>query len=118
MLASPKELGISEDHEGILEITAEDAYKKPKAGDQFVEYFGLDDFVVDCENKMFTHRPDCFGNLGVARELAGISGLKFVSPEWYLRTPRFGSSSKLPLRVKVESKNVSRFMAVALKIFR
>ena len=115
MLASPKELGISDDHEGILEITGEGAYKKPKAGDPFVEYFGLDDLVVDCENKMFTHRPDCFGNLGVARELAGISGLKFVSPEWYLKTPKFGSSSKLPFRIKVESDLVPRFMAVALE---
>jgi phenylalanyl-tRNA synthetase beta chain len=115
MLASPKELGISEDHDGILEITAKDAYKKPKTGDHFVDYFGLDDLIVNCENKMFTHRPDCFGNLGVARELAGISGLKFVSPDWYLKTPKFGSSSKLPFRIKVESKNVPRFMAVALE---
>ena len=54
--------------------------------------------------------PDCFGNLGVARELAGITGKKFVSPEWYLKTPKFAASSKLPFRVKVESKQVPRFI--------
>ncbi len=42
------------------------------------------DIVIDIENKMFTHRPDCFGMLGIARELAGIQHLVFRSPKWYL----------------------------------
>src|SRR5262249_34518968 len=33
--------------------------------------------------KMFTHRPDLFGQLGVAREIAGITSQKFSSPDWY-----------------------------------
>jgi phenylalanyl-tRNA synthetase beta chain len=53
-------------------------------GTPFVELFGLDDLILDIENKMFTHRPDCFGQLGVARELAGIQGKAFKSPDWYL----------------------------------
>lgn len=81
MMASSSELGISEDHAGILEVPAE---IKPVTGSPLTDYFGLDDYVIDCENKMFTHRPDCFGVLGVARELAGISGLEFRSPDWYL----------------------------------
>lgn len=87
MMASAHELGISEDHSGIVEVTTEDAGKEPIPGEPLINYFGLDDFVIDCENKMFTHRPDCFGNLGVARELAGISGLKFESPDWYRDEP-------------------------------
>jgi phenylalanyl-tRNA synthetase beta chain len=85
MMASASELGISEDHSGIVEVTSEDAGREPIPGEPLTNYFGLDDFVIDCENKMFTHRPDCFGVLGVARELAGISGLKFISPGWYLK---------------------------------
>lgn len=118
MLASPSELGLSDDHDGILELTADSVGKQPseklKNGNPFSVY-GLDDLIINCENKMFTHRPDCFGNLGVARELAGISGKKFVSPDWYLKAPKFSASSKLPFRVKVESKLVSRFMAVAIE---
>lgn len=123
MLASPSELGISDDHDGILELTELDVQSPEsrvqskntiKPGDSFVS-LGFDDLVVNCENKMFTHRPDCFGNLGVARELAGISGKKFVSPDWYLKSPKFVASSKLPFRVKVEGKLVPRFMAVAME---
>lgn len=84
MLASPKELGINDDHDGILDISDVEIGHNPKPGEPITNYYGLDDFIIDCENKMFTHRPDCFGNIGVARELAGISGLNFKSPDWYL----------------------------------
>lgn len=99
MLASAAELGISEDHNGILEVIASEIGRDPVPGEPLVGLFGLDDFVIDCENKMFTHRPDCFGNLGVARELAGISGLKFSSPEWYLKIPEFKEVHDLELTV-------------------
>lgn len=79
MLASPKELALGESHEGILVID-EDI----KPGTDFAEYFGLqDDAIIEIENKMLTHRPDGFGYLGLAREIAGIQHLAFKSPEWY-----------------------------------
>lgn len=101
MLASSSELGISDDHEGILEITEDD---KEKPGQAFKELYGLDDVVIDCENKMFTHRPDCFGILGVGRELAGITGKAFVSPKWYCDTAKhlgtgFKSNNTVPEKV-------------------
>ncbi len=115
MLASPKELAISEEHDGILELTEQDAGREPKIGESITHYFGLDDFVIDCENKMFTHRPDCFGNLGVARELAGISGLKFESPKWYLNLPIFESPDKLPMKVENNATELSsRFTVVTM----
>ncbi len=76
MLASPKELGLSDNHAGIAEID-----KDVRPGTLFAEAYELkNDVVLDIENKMFTHRPDCFGFLGIARELAGIQGKKFTSP--------------------------------------
>ncbi|MFT4532475.1 MAG: phenylalanyl-tRNA synthetase beta chain [Candidatus Saccharimonadales bacterium] len=87
MLASPKELDISDEHDGILDMSDSDGDAVPKPGEPISNYYGLNDFIVDCENKMFTHRPDCFGNMGVAREIAGIFGLKYVSPEWYTTDP-------------------------------
>jgi phenylalanyl-tRNA synthetase beta chain len=80
MLASPAELAFSDNHDGILEIT-----EPAKPGTPFKELYGLDDTIIDIENKMFTHRPDCFGMLGVARELAGIQDKPFKSPHWYLQ---------------------------------
>jgi phenylalanyl-tRNA synthetase beta chain len=78
MLASPRELGINDDHEGILEIE-EDV----QPGTPFKNLYDLDDTILEIENKMFTHRPDGFGHLGVAREIAGIQHKAFTSPSWY-----------------------------------
>ena len=57
MLGSPAELAIGDNHDGILEI---DLPSKP--GESFAKLYGLDDYIIDIENKMFTHRPDCFGH--------------------------------------------------------
>lgn len=112
MLASAHELGISDDHSGLLELNEENVGKMPVAGDAFSKYLGLDDLVIDCENKMFTHRPDCFGNLGVSRELSGINGLNFKSPDWYLNSLVNNQTSRLNFVSKNEiTKLVPRFMA-------
>jgi phenylalanyl-tRNA synthetase beta chain len=79
MLASASELGLSDDHSGIVEL------EEGKAGDDFAKTYGLDDYIIDIENKMFTHRPDLFGILGVAREIAGIDHKAFKSPDWYVK---------------------------------
>lgn len=80
MLASPRELGMNDDHSSILEVGEDVALGTP-----FKQLYNLDDIVLDIENKMFTHRPDCFGQLGVARELAGIQHKPFHSPKWYTK---------------------------------
>lgn len=119
MLASASELGISDNHDGLLEIDPELDVNgaKPQPGMQFKQLYGLDDVVIDLENKMFTHRPDCFGVLGVARELAGIQGQQFKSQPWYLDEPAFEppQGDALPLAVRVEDeKNVPRLMGLAM----
>lgn len=119
MLASAKELAISDNHEGILEIDPTEP--KPndveiKAGASFARAYGLDDTIIDIENKMFTHRPDLFGQLGVAREIAGIQHKEFTSPDWYKASPEFINTEGLELAVENEASDVvPRFMAVALK---
>ena len=118
MLAAADELAIGTDHKGIIEITENDlpSGAELQAGARFAEIFGLDDFVLDIENKMFTHRPDCFGQLGVAREIAGIFGKQFVSPEWYKAQQQFSGAKGLELTVTNEAPElVPRFMAVAIR---
>lgn len=119
MLAAGDELAINGDHDGIVEITEADVPEgaKLQPGASFAKIFGLDDTIIDIENKMFTHRPDLFGQLGVAREIAGIFGQRFESPEWYLSQPQFSSpENALPLDVQNDApRNVPRFMVVALK---
>jgi len=119
MLASAKELAIGDSHDGILEIDPSEW--KPnnveiKPGTSFAKAYGLDDTIIDIENKMFTHRPDLFGQIGVAREIAGIQHKKFTSPEWYMIQPGFSNGDGLALEVFNDAPDeVPRFMAVAIK---
>lgn len=89
MLASAKELDLFEDHDGILEITDDS-----KPGTSLAEAFGLDDHLLDIENKSLTHRPDTFGIIGFAREVAAIAGKQFVTPEWLKDiSPEYGEKN-------------------------
>ncbi len=127
MLAAGDELAINSDHDGIIEITDYDmktanklhqgeSLMQLRAGDSFAKVFGLDDTIIDIENKMFTHRPDCFGQLGVAREIAGILGHQFTSPEWYQNLPAFTSATGLELTTfNSAGDKVPRVMFVAMQ---
>ncbi len=118
MLASARELALGDDHDGIVELTENDLKQagQLEAGASFAETFGLNDTIIDIENKMFTHRPDLFGQLGVAREIAGIQHKPFKSPDWYVNQPVFETAEDLELEVYNDaSDKVPRFMAVAIK---
>jgi len=118
MLASARELAIGDAHEGIIDLTNEQPAEGGaplKPGSVFADVFGLNDTIIDIENKMFTHRPDGFGQLGVAREIAGILGHKFTSPDWYMQQPSFANASGLDLEVFNDAPElVPRFMAMAI----
>ncbi|HSX15380.1 MAG TPA: phenylalanine--tRNA ligase subunit beta [Candidatus Saccharimonadales bacterium] len=112
MIASMRELALGDDHEGILEVD-EDA----KPGDDFAKTYGLDDYIIDIENKMFTHRPDCFGMIGVAREIAGIQHQAFKSPDWYRPDAQVDAPEGPGLKLQVTNElpeEVPRFVAVAM----
>lgn len=117
MMASPKELSLGDSHEGILEVTEDFGPITP--GTMFADQCHLSgDFVIDIENKMFTHRPDCFGWLGIAREIEGIQHRPYKSPEWYRQNPELPSleADELKLEVKNEIPQlVPRFTAIALR---
>jgi phenylalanyl-tRNA synthetase beta chain len=73
MLCSERELELSDDHEGIIELSADLA---PRIGDRYVDVLGLADPII--EVKLTPNRPDCTGVRGIARDLAacGLGKLK------------------------------------------
>ena len=75
MLAGADELDFGDDHSGIVEINPEIA----QPGDLLADVFELRDLILEIENKSLTHRPDCFGIIGFAREVSGILGQDFQS---------------------------------------
>lgn len=74
MLCSFSELGISEDHSGIIELP-EDA----PIGQDVREYLKLNDVTV--EISVTPNRADCLGIIGVARDVAVINKLPLTEPD-------------------------------------
>jgi phenylalanyl-tRNA synthetase beta chain len=74
MLCSPKELGLSGDHSAIL-VFADGA----EPGGDLKAALGLDESVLDVE--VFPNRPDLLSVLGVAREVAAVTGGDLRPPD-------------------------------------
>ncbi|HAT39199.1 phenylalanine--tRNA ligase subunit beta [Polynucleobacter necessarius] len=75
MLCSGRELGLGDDHEGILELPAD-----APIGQDIREYLNLDDqiFVI----KLTPNKADCLSLIGMAREVAAITGAPLCAPTW------------------------------------
>ncbi len=69
MCCSEKEIGISDDNSGIMEITDD----LPN-GTDLKEAYAIDDIIFEVDNKSLTNRPDLWGHYGIAREFAALSG--------------------------------------------
>ena len=61
MLCSERELGLSEEHEGLMELPLD-----APVGDDIINYLGLDDSIVDLD--LTPNRSDCLSMIGLARE--------------------------------------------------
>ena len=75
MLLSAREMGLSDDHTGIIELPGD-----APVGMSYPAYAGLDDPVI--EIGVTPNRGDCFSVRGVARDLAaaGLGTLKTFAP--------------------------------------
>ena len=91
MMCSEKELNISDDHNGIIDLP-EDA----PVGTSFASYAGLDDPVI--EINLTPNRPDCTSVFGIARDLAA-SGLGTLKAP---KAPAFKVEGETPHQVKLE----------------
>jgi phenylalanyl-tRNA synthetase beta chain len=70
MLASEADLGLSDDHGGLLELHGCSA----PAGTSLPKAVQVTDVLYDVDNKAITHRPDLWGQYGMAREVAAMLG--------------------------------------------
>ncbi|MSQ18636.1 MAG: phenylalanine--tRNA ligase subunit beta [Betaproteobacteria bacterium] len=73
MLCSARELGLSQDHSGLLSL-ASDA----KVGSSIRETLALDDSIILI--KLTPNRADCLSMLGIAREVAALTGTAMTPP--------------------------------------
>ena len=68
MCCSGKELGISDNHDGILDLPNDWVN-----GSDIKKYLPIEDIVVEIDNKSLTNRPDLWGHYGIAREICAIT---------------------------------------------
>lgn len=103
MMCSERELQISDEHDGIIELP-EDA----PVGQSFAKWAGLNDPLI--EIGLTPNRPDCTGVYGIARDLAaaGLGRLKEHTIE-----PLEGEG-ECPVKVKIEAPDLCRTFALRL----
>ncbi len=107
MLVSEREMGISDEHDGIIEVDS-----KYKIGDPFSKIFKLDEPVI--EINLTPNRSDCLSVRGIARDLAaaGLGKLKD------LKFKIVKDSFKSPLQWKKEFKNNKLCPGVSGRYFK
>lgn len=92
MMVSEREMGLSDEHNGIIEVDA-----SLPIGTAFADIYGLNDPVIDIS--VTPNRADCAGVRGVARDLAaaGIGTLKPLSKNAPVK-----GAFKSPVSVSIE----------------
>ena len=95
MLCSGRELGLGDDHEGILELPTD-----APVGKDIREYLNLDDqiFVI----KLTPNKADCLSLMGMAREVSAITGAALCVPKWTVPVALINDK----LKVTVENKDL------------
>jgi phenylalanyl-tRNA synthetase beta chain len=90
MLCSAKELKISEESSGLMELPAD-----APVGTSIRDYLGLDDLKFTI--KLTPNKADCLSVLGVAREVSALTGAPLSLPK--LRTIPVTTDEILPARI-------------------
>ena len=104
MLVSEKEMELSDEHKGIIEV--DDKYE---IGTPMAEVFGLDDPVIDIA--LTPNRADCAGVYGIARDLAA-AGLGTLKP---LEIEAVKGSFKSSVDVTIEDEGCAEFLGREIK---
>ncbi len=104
MMCSGRELLLSDDHDGIIELPADAEVGKPAAA-----VLGLTDPVIDIA--ITPNRGDCTSVWGVARDLAAAGLGKLKTPKIEPVTGKFPSTKTITLNFSPEAKSACSLFA-------
>ena len=90
MLCSFSELGITDDHDGILELPLD-----APIGEDIREYLQLDDVTIEVD--LTPNRADCLGIKGLAREVGVLNKTSVIEPPVPAVTPSITESRNIEL---------------------
>lgn len=107
MCCSEEELGLSENSEGII-ILPQDSI----VGSDAKKLLGLDDVVLEIDNKSLTNRPDLWGHYGFAREVSALLNKKLKK----LEVADFTKYDSLPqVKINVDTTNCLKYTAIKIE---
>jgi phenylalanyl-tRNA synthetase beta chain len=106
MICSEAELGLSDDHAGIIVLSDEDA--RAPTGQAAQAALGLDDVILDVE--ITPNRGDCLSHLGIARELGAIYQQPVKVPSHDV-APFLADADEAPVGVRIEDPDCRRYVA-------
>jgi phenylalanyl-tRNA synthetase beta chain len=122
MICTPVEIGLPalEDERELLDLTEicdEIGKSKCKPGTPIAKILNLDDVVIEFDNKTLTHRPDLWGHIGIAREIAAITGSNFSVKEPKVKLPRKDATAAEDLpSIEVENPELCpRYMGMIIR---
>ena len=107
MCCSEKELGLSDDNSGIMEITEDVAL-----GTDLKELYQIDDIIFEVDNKSLTNRPDLWGHYGIAREFATLAGRE-LKPLEVVDLAQYNSLPQIDM--KIEDKLCQRYSCLQVE---
>ena len=107
MCCSEKELGISDNHDGILEVS-----ERVELGTDIKELYAIEDTVFEVDNKSLTNRPDLWCHYGFAREVAAIFNKK-LKPIKTSDLTVYNDKEKL--NIKIEDENCYRYSGLKIE---
>ena len=94
MLCAEDELGLGDNHDGIVVLD-----EALSVGTPFAEATGLGDVVIDFE--VTPNRPDCLSLLGIAREVHALTGNPLRFPN--AQVPESGPATAEDVRIDIEA---------------
>ncbi len=99
MICSERELGLTDDHSGILVLPETNrAGRKIELGKRLVDELDFDQEVLDIS--ITPNRADCLSVLGFAREVAAAFGLPLTLPRVDLKEEGDDASASLLIEIK------------------
>ena len=107
MLCSEMELGIGEESEGIMVLEDE-----LKIGESLKKALDLEDFILDID--LTPNRPDAASIIGIARDIAALSGGKLKKPEYAVKEIGQPASEWVEVLID-EPKDCPRYAARVIK---
>ena len=107
MICSEKEIGLSNDHSGIMELDSD-----AEIGQSLAHFLDLPDTIYELE--VTPNRPDWLGVIGIARDLSALINKKLHLPDYNFKTADKNIKSELSL-INEAPEDCIRYTALLIK---